>query len=250
MEPVFDKLLCFVLVLTRLSSFFLILPIFGGTSIPLRLKASMAFILSVFFAMLVPFNPSNLQVSIQAAILLIMNEAVYGLALGLVARCLFSAVKIGGSIIEDQIGFKMSEVLDPLTGESAQALSTMLEMIFILLFLSMNGHHLFISIISRSYETFPIGSIPGIEMLVRGIVDAGSAMLVAGLKIAAPILAAFLLLMVVLAILARIVPEMNILFISLPVRVGLGLFMVAVFVPFISSFVSEYAKLVNKLIPI
>jgi flagellar biosynthetic protein FliR len=210
----------------------------------------MAIIVSVFFSTLVPFGINSSQVSVPEAILLISNEAIYGLALGLVARCLFTAVKIGGEIAEDQIGFRMSEVLDPLTGESSQSLSSLLEMIFILLFLSANGHHLFISVISQSYESFPIGSIPTIEMLVGGIVDAGSAMLIAGLKLAAPILAAFLLLMVVLAIFARVVPEMNILFISLPVRVGLGLFMMAVFVPFISTFVSEFAKLMNKFIPV
>ena len=88
--------------------------------------------------------------------------------------------------------------------------------------------------ISKSYESFPIGSIPTIEMLTIGIVNAGTAMLIAGLKLAAPILSAFLLLMVVLAILARIVPEMNILFISMPVRVGLGFFMVAITIPFMS----------------
>ena len=75
-------------------------------------------------------------------------------------------------------------------------------------------------------------------------------MLIHGLKLAAPILAAFLLLMVVLAVLARMVPEMNILFISLPLRVGLGLLMVAIFLPFFSSFVGECARLMGKLLPL
>ena len=75
-------------------------------------------------------------------------------------------------------------------------------------------------------------------------------MLMAGLKLAAPMLAAFLLLLVVLAILARMIPEMNILFISLPLRVGMGLLMVVVFLPFISTFVSEFAKLMEKLLPV
>jgi flagellar biosynthetic protein FliR len=75
-------------------------------------------------------------------------------------------------------------------------------------------------------------------------------MLIHGLKLAAPILAAFMLLMVVLAVLARMVPEMNILFISLPLRVGLGLLMVAIFLPFISSFVGEFAQLMGKLLPL
>ncbi len=250
MELMIEKLLSPVMVLTRLSAFFLILPVFGWTTIPVTIKAAMAILLSIFFTMLVPFSLNSAQVSVPQAILLIFNEALYGLALGLIATCIFSAVKIGGRIVEHQIGFSMAEILDPLTGESTQPLGSLLEMIFILLFLSANGHHLFLSIIWQSYQAFPIGSIPTIGTLAGGTVKAGSAMLVAGLKLSAPILAAFLLLMVILAIFARIVPEMNILFISLPVRVGLGLFMMALFIPFISSFVSEFAELMNKLLPI
>jgi len=123
-------------------------------------------------------------------------------------------------------------------------------MIFVILFLSANGHHLLLLIIARSYETFPAGQIPTLSTLVDGVVEAGSTMFVAGLRLAAPILAAFLLLMVVLAILARAVPEMNILFISFPLRVGLGLFMAAAFLPFINGFISEFAEWMGKLLPL
>jgi flagellar biosynthetic protein FliR len=144
----------------------------------------------------------------------------------------------------------MAQILDPLTGERAQPLGSLLEMIFILLFLSANGHHLFLMIISRSYDSFPAGSMPTIPVLAQGVINAGSTMLLHALKLAAPTLAAFIMLMVVLAVLARMVPEMNILFISLPLRVGLGLLMVAIFMPFISSFVGEFAKLMGKLLPL
>ena len=83
-----------------------------------------------------------------------------------------------------------------------------------------------------------------------GIIKAGSTLLMAGLKLAAPILAAFLVLMVVLAVFARMIPEMNILFISLPMRVGLGLLMVAIFLPFINTFVAEFADWMGKLLPL
>jgi flagellar biosynthetic protein FliR len=178
------------------------------------------------------------------------NEATYGLALGLVAAFLFAAVRFSGRIVERQMGLAMAEILDPLTGERTQPLGSMLEMIFVLLFLSANGHHLLLSVVSRSYEAFPAGSSPTIPVLATGIINAGSTMLTAGLKLAAPILAAFLLLMVVLAVLARILPEMNILFISLPLRVGLGLLMMAIFLPFTYSFVSEFATLMGKLLPL
>jgi flagellar biosynthetic protein FliR len=82
------------------------------------------------------------------------------------------------------------------------------------------------------------------------MIKAGSVMFTASLRLAAPMLAAFLLLMVVLAVLARMVPEINILFVSLPLRVGLGLLMAALFLPLISGFFSEFADWIGKLLPL
>ncbi|MHC4086790.1 MAG: flagellar biosynthetic protein FliR [Planctomycetota bacterium] len=244
-----EKLLGFVMVLTRISAFFMVLPVFGWKSIPVRIKVGLTVLLAVFFSVVSPLAIDPNGVSVLKAILLIANEAAYGLALGLIAALVFSAVKLSGRIIERQMGLSMAQVLDPLTGERTQPLGSLLEMIFLILFLSANGHHMLLLIISKSYEAFPAGSIPTIPILTGGVVKAGSTMLIAGLKLAAPILAAFLLLMVVLAVLARIVPEMNILFISLPLRVGLGLLMVMIFFPFINGFVSEFADWMGKLLP-
>jgi len=244
-----EILLGFVMVLTRISAFFLVLPVFGWKTIPVRIKVGLTVLLAIFFSAITPLAVEPKRVSVLEAVLLIANEAAYGLALGLVASVVFSAVKLSGRIIERQMGLAMAEVLDPLTGERTQPLGSLLEMIFILLFLSANGHHLLLLIISKSYEVFPAGRIPSVPVLTAGVVRAGSTMFIAGLKLAAPMLAAFLLLMVVLAVLARIVPEMNILFISLPLRVGLGLLMVTIFLPFINGFVAEFADWMGKLLP-
>ncbi|MHC4545511.1 MAG: flagellar biosynthetic protein FliR, partial [Planctomycetota bacterium] len=249
MSLMVEKLLGFVMVLTRISAFFMVLPVFGWRTIPVRIKVGLTVLLAIFFSVITPLVIEPNRVSVLEAILLIANEATYGLALGLVAAVVFSAVKLSGRIIERQMGLAMAQVMDPLTGERTQPLGSLLEMIFLILFLSANGHHMLLLIISKSYEAFPAGSIPTVTVLTGGVVKAGSAMLIAGLKLAAPILAAFLLLMVVLAVLARIVPEMNILFISLPLRVGLGLLMVTIFLPYINGFVAEFADWMGKLLP-
>lgn len=250
MALLIEKLLVMVMVLARISAFFLVLPVFGWKSIPVRIKVAITLLITIFFSMITPLPIYAKQISNVEAILLISNEVIYGLALGLVVTFLFAAVKLGGRIVERQIGLAMAQILDPLTGERTQPLSGLLEMIFIILFLSANGHHMFLLIISRSYEAFPAGSIPTIPVLTDGIIQSSSAMLIAGLKLSAPILAAFMLLMIILAVLARIVPEMNILFISLPMRVGLGFLMVVIFLPFFSSFISEFADLMSKLLPL
>ncbi len=250
MELMIEKLLGFMMVLTRISAFFIVLPVFGWKSIPIRIKVAITVLVTIFFSMITPSAIEPREVSLLEAILLLVNEATYGLALGLIVYLVFATVKFSGRIIERQMGLAMAQILDPLTGEQAQPLGMLLETIFILLFLSANGHHMFLLIISRSYEAFPAGNIPTMAVLASGIIKAGSTLLMAGLRLSAPILAAFLVLMVALAVLARIVPEMNILFISLPLRVGLGLLMAAIFVPFINGFVAEFADWMGKLLPL
>ncbi len=245
-----EILLGFTLVLTRISAFFLILPVFGWQAIPMQIKVAATVVLSVFFAAVVPLGIDVAEISTLKAMLLLAGEATYGLALGVIVSSLFSVVKLSGQIVEREMGLTMAEILDPLTGENGQPLGGLLEMIFVLLFLSANGHHLFLLILSKSYTAFPAGTIPTIQMLTGGVLTAGSAMLIAALRLAAPMLAAFMVLMVALALLARLVPEMNILFISMPVRIGLGLIMAATFLPFLNGYVTEMAGWMAKLLPL
>ena len=258
MDLTIGKLLDFAMVLTRISAFFLVLPVFGWKSIPLRIKVALVILLSIFFCLAAPFairsdawaQRSGQQISVLETILLLSNEAIYGLAMGVVAVCLFATVKFCGRIAERQMGLAMAQILDPLTGEQAQPLGMLMEMIFIIAFLSANGHHMFLLTLSRSYEAFPAGSIPTMGVMIEGIAKSGSTLLIAGLRLAAPLLAAFLLLMVVLGVMARIAPETNILFISLPLRVGLGLMLAGIFIPFIIGFVGEFADWMGKLLPL
>ncbi len=244
-----EKLLSFAMVLTRVSAFFLVVPVFSWETIPMTIKVAATVLLSFFFSLT---NPSIMAVehcsSVQA-MLLLGGEATYGLALGAIANIIFSTVKLSGRIVEDQMGFSMAEILDPLTQEQSQPLASLMEMIFVIAFLSANGHHLLLRVIQRSYELFPAGKIPAMSVLAGNLVEATSMMLTAGLQIAAPILAAMLVLLVALAILSRMVPEMDIFFISFPLRIALGLIMLILFVPFIDEFVGETAHLMAKILP-
>jgi flagellar biosynthesis protein FliR len=82
------------------------------------------------------------------------------------------------------------------------------------------------------------------------MLKAGSAMMMLALKLSAPILGAFMLLMVVLGFMARVAPETNILFLSLPLRCGVGLIMIGLFMPFIAGYLKQFTLWLNQLIPI
>jgi len=172
--------------------------------------------------------PDVLQIIIWTA-----SEAVYGLALGLVAYALFGVVRNAARIGEQQMGLNVASEMDPLTEEQENALAILVEIFFILLLFASNGHHILLKIIARSYDRFGIAQIPDIGKLMESILLSGSA-----------------LLMVVLAIMARVAPESNILFLSLPVRVGLGLLIYGILMPFANEYLKQFVLWLDKLLVI
>lgn len=247
MDDWLSLLLPFSLLLARVSAFVMVLPIFSWRDVPMRVRAALALLLTIFVAIVLP-RPAVGNVSTLAAAVLLGQELLWGLGLGLGASFIFLAVQQGARIVSLQMGLGEAEIYDPVSGEPVEAIDTFLEMTFVVFFLALGGHHLLLMLIFRSFDAFPVASAPDVGVLSRGLVEAGSAMLVLALKASSPVLAAFLVLSVLLAVLARVLPEMNILFTSLPLRVGLGLFMAAAILPLMNGIAGELAQWIDRLL--
>lgn len=249
MEFILARMLGFFLVLVRTSAFFLVGPIWGARVIPTQFRVAIVLILSAFYAWMSPGRFDHLTVSMIEVVVLLTLEAVYGLAFGLIAILIFSVVKIAARVVEHQMGFVMAQTYDPLSGEDAQPLSLLMEMLFILLFFSSNGHHMLVMIMGKSFNVFPVGTAPDIGLLMEAVVGSGSSMFMASLRLCAPLLCTFFLLLSTLAIFARIMPDMDILFLSMPLRAGLGLLFCSMAMPFLLEFVTEFSDWMGKLLP-
>lgn len=250
MDVLAGNLFGYMLILTRIGAFFAASPLFSWQMIPVRTKVTIALILSLFFAGITPYPAATAEINLLEALVRLADETFYGLALGLIAYSLLTVIRVAGGIIEQQMGMTMANVMDPFMGEDARPIGTLLEIIFVLLLFQTDGHHLLLQILSRAFEGYQPGAIPTVAVLVDSVLKAGSMMLMLALQMAAPILAVFLLLMVVLAFMARIAPEANVLFMSLPLRCGLGLLMVGFFIPFLASYLKQFALWLNRLLPL
>ena len=124
----------FFLILTRVAAFMFSCPVFSWQSIPVQIKLAIVILISVFFAFVVKPDASLCKAHFLTAMILIGQEAAYGLALGLICSCLFFVVRIAGRIAEVQMGLTMANILDPLTGDDGQPLGILMEIIFIMLF--------------------------------------------------------------------------------------------------------------------
>jgi len=247
MEAWVPWLLPFLLLLARVSAFVAVLPIFGWRALPVIVRAGMALVVTVFFAAVRPPAPLG-QVRWLATSALLVEELLCGLALGLAGRFVFLAVQQGGRIAGQQMGFADAGIFDPSAGEQDRPIALFFQMAFVLYFLVAGGHHVLLAIIDGSFRAFPVGGGVDPGRLAEGLVRAGSAMLTFALKFAAPMLAGFLILSVVLAILSRVLPEMNVLLTSFPLRVGLGLFLAAAIVPALRSFTAELARWMRRFL--
>ncbi len=237
--PIF---LPFALLLTRVAAFISAAPIVGGKSTPNVFKVGFSLILTIFLGSYVVFPPYLGEVHWARAIVMLMHELLCGLAFGLAASLVFAAVEQGGRMMGRSMGMAMAQIMNPASGESSQPVALIFSMCFILLFLGAGGHHVLITVIVRSYEAFPVGSPPNIAAMADLVVEAGSTMLLFALRLASPILAATLLLSVVLGIVARLVPEMNILMLSMPMRLGMGLIVAAALFPSLTGFTEDIAS--------
>ena len=150
-------LLPVAMVFARTTAFVFTLPLFSSRSVPALLKAGLGMMLTVFFAHVVaaPAGAGG-PVSPILMIVLLAREALCGLAIGLAARLIFTAVQQGGILIGRQMGFAMASVIDPSSGQQTQPFGIYLDVVFSLLFFAAGGHHLLLRLLQRSFDVLPV----------------------------------------------------------------------------------------------
>jgi flagellar biosynthesis protein FliR len=217
----------FGLYLLRTGALLLSAPIFSTgssfTGYRVALVASMSFLM--FAATGVPLT---VEVTPMVFAAMALREVAIGLAMGFVLTLLQLVVRMAGDLIGQGMGLSMASQSDPVTGLQTPLVSQIYEIIFILGFLAMNGHHMLLRALSDSFLRAPVGDIGIGDGLIGLIEHIFSATVDAGVTFAAPVMILLLLLSVLIGVLARIVPQINVLEMSFTMRVGLAL--VAMFV--------------------
>ncbi len=228
----------FLLTLFRVSIIIFFLPFFGAGTIPARVKALIALILSFFLWPYLKFPGTYFPAHPFDIFLILLGESILGLTLGLAVRFLFAAIQTGGQLIGFQMGFAMINVVDPVTGVSEAVTAHFLYMVSILTFLSLNGHLMLLKGLADSFKLVPPGSIFLAPELVDNILIFSSQIFVLAIKIAAPVMAALFLVDLALALISRAAPQMNVLFVGFPLKIAVGF----IFLAFIFEFMVLYMQ--------
>lgn len=229
-----DQIQYFLLIFIRISTALAIMPIFGGNQIPPQMKVALslgfAVILFPMVMSLKPVLPGTLSLGLFA--MLVCKEAMVGLAMGFVTQFLFTAIQLAGQLIDTEMGFGFVEVADPFTEETITVLGQFQIILFTILFLVFNGHYFFLLAIQKSFEILPLftAHIPGSRETVH-ITNMISNVFVLGIRFAAPIYVTLILTEMALGVVARTVPQINIFFVGMPLKIVLGLGAMIVVLP-------------------
>lgn len=212
----------FLLILVRVTSFFVMMPLFSYRTIPAVHKIGLGFFLSwlIFYAI----QPPSLAIN-GTYFFLIIKESLVGLLIGFTAYLILAAIQIAGGLIDFQMGFAIANVIDPQTGAQSPLMGQYLYTFGLLFLLSFNGHHLLIDGIYNSYHFIPINQpwLPlGSSNVAEYIIRSFSSMFVVAFQMAIPIVGSLFLVDIALGIVARTVPQLNIFVVGMPVKIIAG----------------------------
>ncbi len=216
----------FLFVLFRVSAFILFAPILGSRQFPILVKTGFILLLSLtIFPMVQPLLPPPPRGLFELTTQLTI-ELLIGLAIAFASRLIFTAVQIGGTMVDFQMGFGVVNVIDPQTETQVSVTAQFQNIFAILIYLSLNAHHITILALVESFQlinlqAFEFGGT-AMAVVMKLFVDT----FIVGIKIASPIMAILFFISVGLGLVARTVPQMNVFIVGFPLQIGVGLMMI------------------------
>lgn len=232
MNLFFMYLPIFLLVFVRMSAFFVAAPFFSIKGVPNQFKIALAFLMAMISFQYIPVQG---QIPLDLTFILhVCKEALVGVILGFICELMFVAVQVAGGLMDMQMGLAMANVIDPRTGAYVPITGNFKNILATLYFFSINGHHMLIRGIMKSYEAIPVEAAWaafGSEQVMMTAVKVFQNMFLSAFMMAAPIVVALFLVDLSLGIIAKSVPQFNIFVVGLPIKLLAGFLLLIVVMP-------------------
>lgn len=261
MELIFDNIVdsfnIFIIIFARMTGLFLISPIFGRRNIPVYTKVGLSLLLSyIVFSGKVIAIETEFESWLQLGYCLI-RELLVGFVIGFITSLTFSAIWTAGQILDTQIGFGIVNTIDPQNNIQVPLMANFHNLLAILLFFTLDGHHKLIQVIFNSYDIVPLGAGAITKNLSMGMVKLFTDSFLLSVKITIPVIAASFLSEIAFGILARAVPQINVFIVQIPFRIFIGLVVLLVIIPFFikglngifNNMFSNMGTMIRELIP-
>ncbi len=251
-----QDLLCFFFVFLRISMVLVFAPLFGDRNMPLSVKILFSVTISVIvFGVLNQsdyFTAERIEKRLSTTsglILFILQEGTIGAMIGYLSEWLFHSVQFGANFAAMNMGYSMATVLDPHTETQAVAAAQFHSTLAMLLFIAVDGHHVVLQAIAQSFhiidwDLFELGKQ---QSVVNLFIDVGSQVLILGVKLSAPIFIITTIVNLIFGVMAKAVPQLNVMAISFAANIFVGLFVLIVATPgflnMVSTQIDAYPRL-------
>jgi flagellar biosynthetic protein FliR len=239
-----------LLVFARIGSALMLLPGFGEVYVLQRYRLLLAMVLSgLLTPVLAPHLP-GIPATPGQLFTLLFAEIVIGVFLGTVARLLLLALETGGNVISLQLGLSSAQVFNPLIAAQSTLPGTMLMALGVMLVFATDTHDLMLKALVDSYNVFPAGVMPAWGDMSDAIARTAASSFALGLELAAPFLVVGTVFFAALGILSRLVPQLQIFFVAMPMQIIGGLAIFALTLPAILNwFMENFVSAAHTLIP-
>ena len=241
----------FMLVFARIGAMVMLLPGFGETNIPTRIKLSIALLLTLI---ILPLHRTAYQVdmnSLTPLLVLMLHEIVVGVVLGATARVTLSALQVAGSVIAQQLGLGFVTAIDPTQGQQGLLIGNFLTILGLTLLFATDSHHLVIAALSESYRIFSPGEVFPSGDVAALATRAFAAAFKIGLQLSAPFLVFGLVFNIGLGILARLMPQMQVYFVGVPLAILAGFLILGLLITALMGvFLDYFIGVMQQLTPL
>jgi len=212
----------FFLALTRIMAILVTMPFLGGSTVPNSVKVSLGFILTIT---LIPWQPLSAESPVMGLFpfgLAILQELIIGLVAGFAVSLTFAVFQMVGKLMELGAGFSAGQIFNPTLGEMASSYDQLFMMVVFVYFFTINGHHMFLIGLEKTFQVLPVHSGLG-NLAAERVITLFQTMIVSAFQLALPVMGAILLADLTLGLLARVAPQIQVFFLGLPVKVWLGI---------------------------
>jgi len=237
-----EKFVVFLLVFIRTVSMFSTAPMYGNQSIPAQTKIWTAGLFAFAIFPLIAATTQTISLDLGSLIILAIQEVVVGSAIGFSMGIIFHAVVYAGELFGIVMGFSISNIIDPQNGFDVPVVGQFEYIVAIFVFLILDGHLFLVQALKMSYTAVPVSGLKVSGAAVDMFVHLTGMVFLAAIKIGAPVIISLFLTDVLMGIVSRMVPQVNVFFVGMPIKVGIGLFSLMASLPF---FVYVFEKLLD-----
>lgn len=239
MEIALEQIVYFLCILVRITGFIYVAPYFSYKSVPQKVKIGISIALAFILFQTIPYEPLT-YVGVIGFASLVIKEVIVGLIMGLFANICTQILSFAGSLIDTEMGFSMVQDFDPITNTQVTITSNLYQYAVLLMMLVMNLHHYILKALVDSYQVIPVGKAVIHVNIYQAMLNFITKYFIIGFRIVLPMFAAMLIVNTILAILAKVAPQMNMFVIGLQLKVLVGLlvllFMVTM-IPTVTDFI-------------